>query len=286
MKNKNNKLNSTNSNSNNQTPNSSNLNESSTRKLDNKELYLSDISINDLSKFKNLQSEISLLNSYDDLNFEEASKLDKRPFSKLLCRTIIKKNIFISPFIYNYLFEPYSIRFMILLFQIFLIGFFINLFFEDKFIRERYKTIELTAFKFTFKQMGIYCFIISILTSFTVNILYIILNNNKEFINLIHNKKDTKQYMIQSRKLVKNYKIKLIIVLSICFFLMIFFWYYISTFCGLFVKTQNSYFICILYSIIFSIGIQTIYSILLSVLRYFSLKNKMKGLYNIIQILI
>ncbi len=286
MKNKNNKLNSTNSNSNNQTPNSSNLNESSTRKLDNKELYLSDISINDLSKFKNLQNEISHLNSYDDLNFEDASKLDKRPFSKLLCRTIIKKNIFISPFIYNYLFEPYSIRFMILLFQIFLIGFFINLFFEDKFIRERYKTIELTAFKFTFKQMGIYCFIASIITSFIVNILYITLNNNKEFINLIHNKKDTKQYMIQSRKLVKKYKIKLIIVLSICFFLMIFFWYYISTFCGLFVKTQNSYFICILYSIIFSVGIQTIYSILLSVLRYFSLKNKIKSLYNIIQILI
>ena len=289
-------INSLNSNVFYQTPSSSNstsVMESSMRKIKKKDLSMSEIDLCDLSKSKvNNFSEKSDINdilsfiSYEDLDFEEAKKLDKRSCSKSLSRIIGKKVIFFSPFSKSYKFESCSIKIMMFLLQLMIISALICLFFKDKFISERYKKKKSIGFGFTFKQMWIYCILIALITSFIVYIFCAIIDNGKNFKKCIQNNIDVKKVSSNIKKVMRNYKIKIIIFMILCFILMGLLWYYVSTFCGLFSKTQKAWFYSLLISIFFILIIQIFYAIILGCLRHKSLKQDNIALYNIIYVLI
>ena len=259
-----------------QTPSSNNstsVMESSIRKIQKKDLSISEIDLCDLSKSKvNIFSEKNKINgvfsyiSYEDLNFEEAKKLDKRTCSTCLSRIIGKKVIFFLPFSKSYKFEPCSIKVIIFLLQLMIISALICLFFKDKFIYERYKRKKSIGFGYTFKQMWIYCILIGLITSFIIYIFCAIIDNGKKNI----------------KEVMGNYKIKIIIFMLFCFILMGLLWYYVSTFCGVFTKTQKAWFYSLIISIFFIFFIQIFYSMILGWIRYKSLNGDNKALYNVI----
>jgi hypothetical protein len=268
--------------------------ESSIRKIKKNDSSLNEIDLSDLSKskgttiFSEKNNNNNILNyiPYEDLNFDEAKKLDKRPLSTCLSRIIGKKVIFFTPFCKNYKFEAYSIKIMILLLQFMIISALICLFFQDKFIFERYKKKKSIGFGFTVKQMWGYCILIALITSFIIYILCAIIDNGKNFKKSVQNNKDIKKVNSNIKYIMGNYKIKIIIFMMFCFILLGLLWYYVSTFCGVFIKTQKAWFYSLLISIFFIFIIQIFYALILGGIRYKSLRGDNKPLYNIISALI
>ena len=268
--------------------------ESSIRKIKKNDSSLNEIDLSDLSKskgttiFSEKNNNNNILNyiPYEDLNFDEAKKLDKRPLSTCLSRIIGKKVIFFTPFCKNYKFEAYSIKIMILLLQFMIISALICLFFQDKFIFERYKKKKSIGFGFTVKQMWGYCILIALITSFIIYILCAIIDNGKNFKKSVQNNKDIKKVNSNIKYIMGNYKMKIIIFMMFCFILLGLLWYYVSTFCGVFIKTQKAWFYSLLISIFFIFIIQIFYALILGGIRYKSLRGDNKPLYNIISALI
>ena len=268
--------------------------ESSIRKIKKNDSSLNEIDLSDLSKskgttiFSEKNNNNNILNyiPYEDLNFDEAKKLDKRPLSTCLSRIIGKKVIFFTPFCKNYKFEAYSIKIMILLLQFMIISALICLFFQDKFIFERYKKKKSIGFGFTVKQMWGYCILIALITSFIIYILCAIIDNGKNFKKGVQNNKDIKKANSNIKYIMGNYKMKIIIFMMFCFILLGLLWYYVSTFCGVFIKTQKAWFYSLLISIFFIFIIQIFYALILGGIRYKSLRGDNKPLYNIISALI
>ena len=158
----------------------------------------------------------------------------------------------------------------------------ICLFFKDKFIYERYKRKKSIGFGYTFKQMWIYCILIGLITSFIIYIFCAIIDNGKNFKNCLIKNKDNKKVSSNIKEVMGNYKIKIIIFMLFCFILMGLLWYYVSTFCGVFTKTQKAWFYSLIISIFFIFIIQIFYAIILGWIRYKSLNGDNKALYNVI----
>ena len=67
-----------------------------------------------------------------------------------------------------------------------------------------------------------------------------------------------------------------------CFILIVLLWYYVSNFCGFFIKTQKAWFYSLIISIFFIFIIQIFYAMILGWIRYKSLNGDNKALYNVI----
>ena len=85
---------------------------------------------------------------------------------------------------------------------------------------------------------------------------------------------------------MQTYKIKLIIVLVVNCILMLFFWYYISSFCAVFPKTQAEIIAITIIAIIFGVIFQFIFALIIAGLRYVGLKYNQRIIYRISQILL
>ena len=83
------------------------------------------------------------------------------------------------------------------------------------------------------------------------------------------------------RDILKCLKIKIIIFFSIELILMLFFLYYITTFCEVYKKTQISWIYDILISYLFSFLVSLGVSLVFSITYVIAYKNKIKYLYNI-----
>ena len=103
-------------------------------------------------------------------------------------------------------------------------------------------------------------------------------------------KKD-KEYKVDNRKkkeiktkiinILKCLKLKIIIFFVLELILMLFFLYYITTFCEVYKKTQISWIYDILISYLFSFLVSLGVSLVFSITYVIAYKNKIKYLYNI-----
>ena len=89
-----------------------------------------------------------------------------------------------------------------------------------------------------------------------------------------------------SKKILKYYKIQVYFFLSLVIVIFFFSFYYVSTFCSVFVKTQLNLFELTLCSMIFSFLLQLLYICIIILLREISLKFEVKSLYYFIKVLI
>ena len=109
-----------------------------------------------------------------------------------------------------------------------------------------------------------------------------------EEIKLVKNKKYTvsderkKEILNEIEKILKKYKIKIIILIVIEFLLMLFFWYYVTAFCHVYNSTQYSWLFDSFLSILSRTVIDFLFPLGLAKLYRLAVESNIKCLYRIV----
>ena len=255
------------------------------------EVNLMNINVKNLKKQVHIPNESKhILNIYE---FEEALKYDKRSFCAIYYIFLISKQIIMHTFLYKSPIEPFPVRLSLLKF-IFGCDLALNAFFysDDK-IAERYRSSKSTfAFALTNNFTVI---ILAILIGYIFLIFFANLNNSTNEIRKLFRteenkiKKDNKykvtikrkkEIILEVKRIIKKFKIKITIFYIIEFLIMILFWYYVTVFCHVYKDTQISWlvntFITIIVRILFDILINSLFALFYII----SINSKSNCLYN------
>ena len=189
--------------------------------------------VKDLYIKENIEKKDFELNSLD---YEEALKLDKRNFFQYYI-SLIKNN---HPIMFS--FAPYNdynsriIKFFLFFFS-FSSDFTINaLFFNDDTMHKIYEDKGKYNFLYQIPQI-----LYSTLISRFIDALIKNLALSQETLVELKQEKEKEKKLLDknySRKKIRILKIKFISFFIISFIILVFFWYYITCFCGIYVNTQ------------------------------------------------
>jgi hypothetical protein len=222
----------------------------------------------------------------DYLKLTDAVYYDKRSFLYFWWRVLKRKVIILRPFTDISVFEPFSIR--ITAFFFYLAWYFVLtcLFFRDKYIGARYLTHQHLGYSYTLHHaiirslgVGIICSVISI------GFDYLLFVKGK-FVLIIRYEKNQEKFLHKTKNLMKCYKIKLIFFFILNFILMIFFWYYVSSFCAVYVGTQYAMITAAIFALFFGIIYQAIFALIITILRHIGLKMNINICYKVSQVLL
>ena len=214
----------------------------------------------------------------NSLDFEKALKYDKRIFCQNYYSLLKYNNILLFSF---YLIDDYNIKIIkiSLFFLSFDIYFFINsLFFNNSTIHKIYEDGGSYNFSYFITKIIISFFIsyycIAIIKYFTLSQRNLLKLKNEEDLRKIDDK---------AGKTRRCLNIKYILFYTVSFIFLIFFWYYLSTFCAVYKNTQFYVIINTFISFGISLLYPFIFNILPCIIRIASLKNEHKCLYKISQ---
>ena len=231
------------------------------------------------------------ISSFDDeeidyLQLNDAIYFDNRTFIYFLWRVTKKKVIFIKPFTDISVFEPFILRIIILLFYIAWYFVFVCLFYTDKYFGKRYLTKKNLDLGYILShEIGIS--VLSGLISSIIGILFdYLLIMKYNFDSLIRYEKNNDDFLAKLSKQMKNYKLRVFIFFIINIIFMFFFWYYISSFCAVFPKTQWQMIIITIIAFIFGAIFQFIFVLIICGLRYIGLKLNNEICYKISKLLL
>ena len=257
------------------------------------EINLININVKELNKGIYIPNESKhILNIYE---FEEAVKYDKRGIFSLYYIFLILKQVIMHAFFYKSKIEPFPLRLSLLKF-IFGSDLAMNaIFYTDDKISELHRSGKnLVTFAFTNNFVVI---IIALLIRYFFLILLSNINNTenqlrKIFRNEENKIKNDKKYevsilrkkeiILEVKKIIKKFKIKVIIFYIIEFSFMLFFWYYATVFCYVYNKTQTSWLINTIFTIIIRIIIDLLVNLLFASLYKVSINFKYNRLFSVI----
>ena len=175
----------------------------------------------------------------DDLKYEEAKIYDKRTFFQYYWSNLKQNQLIIFTFIPN---SDYNIIYAkISLFIVsFCLFFCINaFFFSDETMHKIYEDKGIFDIIFQIPQI-LYSSIISSIINIILKKLSLSENKIIELKAEINEKNlDFTSSQAKAIQIKKNLKIKLIIFFALSSLLMMFFWYFISCFCGVYINTQT-----------------------------------------------
>ena len=214
----------------------------------------------------------------DLLPYEVAKTLDKRKFKGYYWSLLKLRQLIIFTFL---VFDDFNI-FLIKLIAFFLllsINFVYNsILFYDKIIDKIYDNEG----KYSLKIQILNIFIGSVAFSLTIVLIRFIITCHKRFIKLkeieIYEKAQKESFSMH-RSLLTRY----IVFITVSIILLLFFWYYISCFCGIFHFTQNHLFLNAFLSFLLSMIYPFIYCLLPAMFRYLAFKKNQKCYYNFSQ---
>ena len=106
------------------------------------------------------------------------------------------------------------------------------------------------------------------------------------FDSLIRYEKNNDDFLEKLSKQTKNYKLRVFIFFIINIIFMFFFWYYISSFCAVFPKTQWQMIIITIIVFIFGAIFQFVFALIITGLRYLGLKYSNQICYKISKVLL
>ena len=256
-------------------------------------INLININVDDLNKKDYIPKESEhVLNIYE---FNEAIKYDKRGLFLIYYIFLLSKQVILHAFLYNSPLEPLPLRLSILKF---ILGcdLALNAFFytDDKISQKHNSNKNIIVFAFTNNFIVI---LLAILIGYVLLIFISNLNNCTSEIRKIFRdeenkiKNDKKYYVslqrkkeiiIEVKKIIKKFKIKVVIFYIIEFLLMILFWYYVTIFCYIYNKTQISWLFDTLITIILRIIFDLLLNFLLALLYKSSINFKSNCLYRVI----
>ncbi len=253
------------------------------------------ISINlNLSRKKKYVPQDSYITLYN-YTMEESFKYDRRQLCEIFYIFLLSKQAIFHAFLYRSPLVVFPLR-LCLLFFIISSDFALNAFFyfNDN-ISEKYKnTKNIIAFTFT---TNITVILLSTVVGFIFLTLFTKLSNSTKairdvFKNEEEKLKKNKKYIVTDKRkveiqieienILKNYKIKIICLITIELTLMLFFWYYIVSFCHVYSNTQISWILDSLSSMLIRLLIDAIFCLLLAKLYRIAVQGEVCCLYKIV----
>ncbi len=216
-------------------------------------------------------------NDYMDLSYEDALELDKRNFLSIVWGYILEEQIICNTFLSELFLELRIVKIYFMIFS-FCLELFLNaIFFSDDYISEMYHNDGVLDF-FTSLPKSVYSLLVGVIIMFFLNFLS---NSKNAFDEATDKIVDFEKYKKKVHQILVALKIKLAFFFSINFLLMIFFWYYCSTFCAVFYNSQEELIKGTIVSIITSMLIPFPVSFIMALIRYIALKKKSKCLFRI-----
>ena len=257
------------------------------------DLNLININLKDLKKKVYIPNESKhILNIYE---FNEAIKYDKRSLFSIYYIFLISKQVIMHTFCFKSPIEPFPLR-LTLLISILECDLALNAFFytDDQISERHYSAKNIFAFALT---NNIVVILLSTLIGYVILTFFANLNNatneirklfraEEEKIKKDKNYKVTverkKEIITEITKIMRYFKIKIILFYVVEILVMVFFWYYSTVFCFVFSKTQLSWVIDCFITIFFRIIFDLIINFLLSLLYINSIGFKCNCLYRVI----
>ena len=263
------------------------------KKYSSKETKIINLNLININLNNNTLINLDSLSNYilNIYTFEQAIKKDFRQLCTIFYIYLLTKQAIFHAFLYKSPLVLFPLRFCLLIFII-SSDFALNaLFYFDDKISERYRyTKNILLFALT-KNVSI------ILLSTFIGFIFLTLctklstsiNDIKEvFIKeeqLV--KKDKNQQIDENRikkgieDILKKYKIKVIILVVVQNLLLLFFWYYVTIFCHVYYKTQKSWIVDSLLSMIFRIIIDCLLCIFFAKLYRLGVESNILCIYKI-----
>ena len=217
------------------------------------------------------------------LKYEKAILLDKRTYFQYYFSLLRQKQLILFTF---FLSNDYNL--LTLKISLFLISFSLyftinGFFFTDETMHKVYQDKGSYNILYRIPQL-----LYSTLTSTIINMILKTLSLSEKSLLEIKEEKNRNIAIQKSKKIENNLKIKFIIFFILSFSLMIFFWYFISCFCAVFINTQ----IILIKDTAFSFSLSMLYPFVLNffpgIFRIPSLRAKNKNkecLYNFSKII-
>jgi hypothetical protein len=216
----------------------------------------------------------SLVSNIDYFTYSDSLQKDKRNYISMLLSLIKDKSLFIKSLYKHSFFELQSINFFIFLLYITFILSFNVLLFSENYISEKFINNKISSFS-NIKKM----FFSSLFNMIIIKII-LLFNNYSTILNkIIYEFHGNNNFKFIALKYLDIQKFKIRTFLFINFIISIGLLYFVSTFCGLYQKTQYNLFIGTFFSICFSYGIFLFLCIIISILRFISLYRKFEYLY-------
>ena len=175
------------------------------------------------------------LNDYEknSLNYEKAIKMDNRTYFQYYCSLIKTKHLILSIFLPKNDYNLISIKISLLVFA-FSLFFMINtIFFTDATMKNIEEDFGKYDILYHIPQI-----IYSTLISIVINIILKNLSLSQKKFLILKQEKDANIAKRKSKQVLKNLEITLTIFFIVGSLLIIFFWYFISCFCAVYVNTQ------------------------------------------------
>ena len=264
------------------------------KEKDAKNIYnfnLININLNKIKEYTP-QSSLHILNNY---TFEEAIQYDFRSILAIFYIFLLSKQAICHAFLYRSPLEPFPLRLCLLIFIISCDLALNALFYLDDKISNKYKYAQ-NLFLFTFNS-NITIILLSTLIGFVFMTLWTNLGSStNELRNIFRSEeekiqKDKKYTVSKERKkeimetierILKKYKIKVIILLSIEIPIMLFFWYYVTAFCHVYPSTQWSWILDSFLSMLTRLIIIIFLSMLFAKLYRMSIESNAECIYKFV----
>ncbi len=219
----------------------------------------------------------------NSLLYNEALIYDKRSYFKYYLSLIRTKHMFFFAFYPNNDYNSQIIKISLFLFS-FVLYYTINaLFFTDDTIHEIYESSGKFDFIYQLPQI-LYSTLISAVINATIKYFSL----SEKNILKIKEEVNINNYNIEMPKVIKCLKIKFIIFYILSFIFLLFFWFYLSCFCAVYINTQ----ICLIEDTLLSFGLSLLYPFGLYLLPGFfripslkAEKKDKKGMYDFSKIL-
>ena len=212
---------------------------------------------------------------YDILCFEEAEKYDHRSSSSFYWDYLSDKQNIINIIIDNSILDMTHLKLDRYIIAISLDFFFNALFFTDNYISQKYKNNGTLSF-----FVGLPKTIFSNIIVFFICFILDYLSNNK-IEQIIKNEKYSDEFKLIAHKIMKLYKIKLIIFFSLSSLIMLMSLYFVSAFCAVYQNIQRDWIISGLESCVISLLFPFLTGIIITILWRMSLTYQNKNLYKV-----
>ena len=216
-----------------------------------------------------IEMEEYLKPSLDDMEYDDAIKLDKRDFCEYLVEKLKEKQIIMNTFFNKENLLPMSIKIILLLLNIDLYFVVNGLFFSENYISQLFNSEEKETF-FSFVPRSVSRFFYATIVGYVVGIIVdcIFIEEKKIRKIFLREKDDPMQLKYEISVTIKSIKTRYSVFIFICLFISIISWYYIScfnnTFPGVRVEWIKSSIVIILIMQVLSILIAFLQAILRS----------------------
>jgi len=227
-----------------------------------------------------------LKTDYDEMEYDDAVKNDKRSFWEFFVDRLKTKQMIADTFCNHNYIRPFSIKFLLFLLNIDLYFVVNGLFFSEEYIIELYHLEKEDKF-FDFIPRSVsrffYTTIVGVILDFIIDCIFIEENKIKRI--FIREKDNPMQLKYEISITIKTIKTRYTIFISLCFFISVISWYYINCFNSSYPGVKIEW---IKSSIVIIIIMQLLSCLLVlidTLLRILSFKIKSERIYKFRQIL-